>query len=83
VELNAFVPHYVAHPSFQELPPAAMSAINNYHIRHPNSKLPDSFHRLVGLVARVKDAPIITGKKGEPLLVSFFFFFSFSYLLCF
>jgi hypothetical protein len=60
------VPHYVSFPAFQELAPAALNAVNKYAAKHPDFKLPETFPRLVGLVARVKDVPVTSAKKGEP-----------------
>ena len=63
---NTFVPHYVAQPSFQELPPAALDVLNRFLVKNPSYKLPKSFPTLVGLVARIKDTPPNAAKKGEP-----------------
>jgi hypothetical protein len=66
--LNAFVPHYVSSPAFQELPPAALDVLNRFTVKHPSYKLPKLFPNLVGLVARVKDASTTPAKKGESSL---------------
>jgi hypothetical protein len=65
---NSFVPHYVVQPPFQELPLAALDAINLFTAKHPSYKLPKTFPNLVGLVARVKDTPVSAAKKGKPNL---------------
>jgi len=46
---------FVSHPLFQELVPAAHTAIQNFRSKHPDFKLPVTTHMITGLDARVKD----------------------------
>jgi hypothetical protein len=59
------VPNYVSHSLFQELPPAALAAVNNYLAKHSDFDAPENLSRLVGLVARVKDSLNGSAKKGK------------------
>ena len=70
------MPHYVTYPAFQELPPAAIDALNRLTVKNPSFKLPKNFPNLVGLVARIKDVPLSAAKKGE-LTAHFLFIFPF------
>jgi hypothetical protein len=53
---------FVSHPLFQELVPAAHTAIENFRSKHPDFKLPASTHMVAGLDARVKD--FLNSKKA-------------------
>lgn len=72
---HGFVPHYAATPSFQELPAAAIDALNRFTVKNPTYKLPKSFPTLAGLVARAKDVSPSAVKKGEPSAPYLFLFF--------
>lgn len=53
---------FVSHPLFQELVPAAHTAVENFRSKHPDFKLPVSTHMIAGLDARVKD--FLNSKKA-------------------
>ena len=66
--------------AFQELPPAAIDALNRLTVKNPSFELLKNFPNLVGLIARIKDVPLSTAKKGE-LAARFPFHFFLSSLL--
>lgn len=89
---NQYVPYFLSHPSFLEIPPAVFSSIENFRTSHPSFEIPPSFAKVSGLDARVRDAlntkkvsPTPTGPRSDRIQkfkgpVSPFFSFSFSRL---
>lgn len=61
-DFNKFVPYFVNHSAFQELPPSVYSTLEDFLSKHPNFEKPANYSRLVGLNARSLDSPV---KKGE------------------
>lgn len=73
---NNFLPFFLSHPLFHEIPPAANLAIEDFRAKNPDVELPPLSPKVAGLVARIKDSLASTpSKKGNP----FFFFFFLSY----
>jgi len=58
------MPAYFGIPAFQELPLAALSAVNAFIVRFPNMDYPRSFPRLVSLAARIEDYIANSDKQG-------------------
>ena len=58
-----------------------LTTINAYMAKHPDIKLPDTFPRLTGLVARVKDSASIAAKRGMLSSLAEIFINSFLLLL--
>ena len=73
---NNFVPQYVSHALFQEIPPAVHLAIEDFIAKHPGFELPALTSRIAGLDARVKDSLITPAKKGRSPFSHFFIKFS-------
>lgn len=71
IAFNNFVPFFVTHPLFQEIPPAVHLAIEDFIAKHPGFDMPASTPRIAGLDARVKDSLVSPAKKGLSLSLSF------------
>jgi hypothetical protein len=52
---NNFVPYFVSHVLFQEIPPAVHIAIEDFISKNPDVEMPPLTHKIAGLNARVKD----------------------------
>jgi hypothetical protein len=67
IEFNNFVPFFVPHALFQEIPPAVFNVLENFSKKHPNFAMPSAIAKVAGLDARVKDSiSIAKAKKGNP-----------------
>lgn len=56
VAFNHFVPFFVSHPLFQEIPPAVLHVLEKYIHKNPNFDMPSDYAKVVGLDARVRDS---------------------------
>ncbi|KAF8816870.1 hypothetical protein BYT27DRAFT_7247755 [Phlegmacium glaucopus] len=63
VNFNEFVPFFVAHPLFQEIPPAVQNAVQDFSAKNPAVGLPEHTPHIAGLVARIKDSLAPPAKK--------------------
>ena len=63
IGFNTFVPFFVAHPLFQEIPPAVHTVLEKFSIKNPTFDMPPGIAKVAGLDARARDA-IITAKRG-------------------
>jgi hypothetical protein len=61
------VPAFVSHALFQEIPPAAHLALEEYLSKHPSFEKPPGYSRILGLNARIKDAARLAARKGTLL----------------
>ena len=76
VSFNNFVPFFVPHPLFQEIPPAVHSVLQDFLSKHPSFEMPPSFSKVAGLDARVKDfVTNSNGKRGKSFPLFFFSFY--------
>jgi hypothetical protein len=73
VLFNNFVPFFVSHPLFQEVPSAVFNVLKKFSAKHPSFDMPQTMAKIAGLDARVKDSMSL--KKGF-----FLFLFMFSLL---
>ena len=69
VGFNTFVPFFVSHPLFQEIPPAVNTVLEKFSIKNPNFDMPPGIAKIAGLDARVRDTMT---KKGQSLYPLFF-----------
>jgi hypothetical protein len=77
VGFNNFVPFFVSHALFQEIPPAVFNVLEEFSNKNPKFDMPSAFAKVAGLDARVKDSiAVAKGKKG---VSPFFFFFHFAH----
>ena len=61
VGFNAFVPFFVSHVLFQEIPPVVHAVLEKLSIKNPSFDMPPGIAKIAGLDACVRDA-IITAK---------------------
>ena len=61
---NNFLPFFLSHPLFQEIPPAVFNVLEDFSNRNPKFDMPSSIAKVAGLDARVKDSMAIKNKKG-------------------
>ena len=67
VAFNDFI-FFLAHPLFQEIPPAVFLSLEQFANKHPNFEMPSAIARVGGLDARVKNSIVPrTVKKGISL----------------
>ena len=67
IAFNNFVPFFVSHPLFQEIPPAVFNTLEQFANKHPNFEMPSTIARVAGLDARVKNSmSLSSAKKGMP-----------------
>jgi hypothetical protein len=71
-ELNRFVPFFVTHLSFQELPPLVLSTLEEFLVKNPQFEKPSSFSKLAGLSARAQDSAHTAARRGMYKFFSFF-----------
>ena len=77
IRFNNYVPFFVSHPLFQEIPPAVFNVLEEFSNKNPKFNMPSSFAKVVGLDARVKDSiAVAASKKG----MTFFSMLSLSYI---
>jgi hypothetical protein len=66
VAFNNFVPFFVSHVLFQEIPPAVHTAIEDFVSKNPDFEMPPLTHKIAGLDARVKDSLVNqNSRKGS------------------
>ncbi|KAF8806940.1 hypothetical protein BYT27DRAFT_7256945 [Phlegmacium glaucopus] len=63
VNFNEFVPFFIAHPLFQEIPPAVQNAVQDFSAKNPAVGLPEHTPHIARLVARIKDSLASSVKK--------------------
>lgn len=73
VDFNNFVPFFVSHSLFQEIPPAVHIVLEKFSKKNPSFEMPSSVAKVAGLDARVRDSMAAT-KRGSSLC-------SFSFIL--
>ena len=66
VDFNRFIPFFTSHVLFQEIPPAAHIALEDFLSKHPNFEKPPTYSKVAGLNARIQDALQTPAKKGKP-----------------
>jgi hypothetical protein len=59
-----FVPFFVNHPLFQEIPVAAHTALEEFLSTHPNFEKPTGYARVLGLNARIRETTRSSARKG-------------------
>jgi hypothetical protein len=62
-EFNNFVPFFVGHALFQEIPPAVFNTLETFANKNPNFVMPSGIARIAGLDARVKDYLALSKNK--------------------
>lgn len=77
---NNFVPFFVNHSLFQEIPPAVHSVIEDFRLKNPHYDMPSLTLKVAGLAARVKDSLAASLTKKGPILAVLFIFSSSSFL---
>lgn len=75
IAFNDYLPFFLSHSLFQEIPPAVFNALDHFATKNPKFEMPSTIARVAGLDARVKDS-LKNPKKGM-----FSFFSSFFLLL--
>lgn len=73
IAFNDYLPFFLAHPLFQEIPPAVFSSLEQFANKNPKFEMPSAIARVAGLDARVRDSLRIP-KKGDTLHSPFFSF---------
>src|SRR5277367_5290977 len=80
VAFNNYVPFFVSHPLFQEIPPAVFTVLEDFSKKNPKFDMPSTFINVAGLDARAKDSIAAANKKGMSqfyaIFLSFIFLFS-------
>lgn len=56
VLFNSYVPGFVSHPLFQEIPPSVFHVLEKFFHKHPNFDVPINYAKIAGLDARVRDS---------------------------
>ena len=69
-DFHRFIPFFTSHALFQEIPPAAHIAMEEFLSKHPNFEKPPAYSKVAGLNARVQDALQVSAKRGKS---SFYF----------
>lgn len=64
VDFTRFIPFFLSHPLFQEIPSLVHSTLEEFFSQHPNFERPSAYPRIVGLHARVQDSIQISAKRG-------------------
>lgn len=64
IAFNEYLPFFLAHPLFQEIPPAVFNTLEQFGNKNPKFEMPSTIARVAGLDARVKDSLRI-GKQGK------------------
>ena len=67
-DLNKFVPFFVSHSLFQELPPLVHAALEDFLTTRPSFDKPLNFSKIAGLNARAQDSVHISARRGKYLL---------------
>jgi hypothetical protein len=62
-DFNNFVPFFVGHALFQEIPPAVFNTLETFANKNPNFVMPSGIARIAGLDARVKDYLALSKSK--------------------
>jgi len=62
IAFNHFIPFFLAHPLFQEIPPAVFHVLEKFLHKNPNFDMPSGYAKIVKLDARVRDS--LTPSKG-------------------
>ena len=75
VAFNHFVPFFVNHSLFQEIPSAVLKAFEDFIKTNPDFDMPAGIGKISGLDARARDAAA-PPKKGNFLSFSFLFHYS-------
>lgn len=65
VDFNRFIPFFVSHALFHEIPPLVHTALEEFLVKHPNFERPPAYSKLAGLNARIQDSLQVSSKKGE------------------
>ena len=65
-DFQNFVPFFMSHALFLEIPPLVYSALEDFFSKNPNVDKPLLYGQLAGLNARVKDTLSTSAKKGIP-----------------
>jgi hypothetical protein len=65
VDFNNYVPFFLSHALFQELPPLVHSTLEDFFSKNPNVEKPPLYAKIAGLNARIKDSLQTPAKKGE------------------
>lgn len=73
---NNYVPFFVSHSLFQEIPSSVFHVLEKFFYKHPNFDVPANYSKIAGLDARVRDslnhpAPV---KNGMFIYFSSYFF---------
>lgn len=68
VAFNPFVPQFLSHPAFQEIPPKVYNTLEGFFKKHPNFDVPGSYNQLGGLNSRIRDSIRFATKKGKCLI---------------
>jgi hypothetical protein len=74
VDFNRFVPFFVSHALFQEIPPLVHTTLEDFLAKNPNFERPSTYSKIAGLNARVQDSAQTSAKKGEHTTLHSFFF---------
>ena len=72
-EFNTFVPFFVNHPLFLEIPPLACTALEDFLSKNAAFERPALYAKVTVLNARIKDS--ISGAKKGAWFASFLFLF--------
>ena len=71
-EFHNFIPFFVNHSLFLEIPPLVYSTLEEFFSKNPNFEKPALYSKIVGLNARVKDTATISAKKGMSFYLTAF-----------
>lgn len=66
IGFNNFVPFFVSHSLFQEIPPAVHTVLEKFSKKNPSFDMPASIAKVAGLDARVRDSMAVA-KRGSSL----------------
>ena len=66
VGFNAFIPFFVSHALFQEIPPTVHTVLEKFSIENPSFDMPPGIAKIAGLNARARDT-MMTAKRGTLL----------------
>jgi hypothetical protein len=69
VAFNTFVPFFVSHALFQEIPPAVHAVLEKFSIKNPTFEMQPGIAKIAGLAARARDALTKKGRHHYSLLL--------------
>lgn len=78
VAFNSFIPFFLSHPLFQEIPPAVFHVLEKFMHKNPNFDMPSDYAKIVGLDTRIRESLTQQTSLKKGLSLSFIFLARFS-----